>query len=367
MLVAIRLTTAKQKEIRRSINAWIGQHLLVKEEADIGTLQGLLVFIAWEESHSSEEKRAFLACYYFLSVNSSQFSRCNTLKSDYVATCVESLEQSGEFATDMLLTKQVKFRQVVDRIAETMPVIHESGRNNDFTSALYDELESIRAQLERICDNVAYEHPKFVLLWTVQSIALLRLYLPVTYLRPTAEEGVSQRHLQCMLYGLQAARTFFTTVASLGAIGLLYCPFPVLADWTYAIGASSRLLLVSTDGWDLDHARRTLDLPFFLDDLIAKMTAASQLRNEKVAENTALFPSSFAQDTPEDEEEEESYKKYANKIRVIKAWYEERISAPVEDPPQPHHAGVSEPLEQTRVLNQFFMGLLGYDSWNMEF
>ncbi|KAF3058136.1 putative fungal transcriptional regulatory protein [Daldinia childiae] len=47
MLVASNLTLAKQGEIRKSILAYVGQHVLVMEERDLGILQGLLVFIAW--------------------------------------------------------------------------------------------------------------------------------------------------------------------------------------------------------------------------------------------------------------------------------------------------------------------------------
>lgn len=47
MLAAAPLTLAKQNEIKTSILAYVGQHLLVMDERDLGLLQGLLVFIAW--------------------------------------------------------------------------------------------------------------------------------------------------------------------------------------------------------------------------------------------------------------------------------------------------------------------------------
>ncbi|KAI1773408.1 hypothetical protein F4818DRAFT_108680 [Hypoxylon cercidicola] len=53
MLAAAQLTLAKQREIKRSMLAYIGQHLLVMEERDLGLLQGLLVFIAWLEYRPS--------------------------------------------------------------------------------------------------------------------------------------------------------------------------------------------------------------------------------------------------------------------------------------------------------------------------
>lgn len=47
LMVAAPITLAKQREMRRSISAYIGQHLVVLGERDLDLLQGLLVFIAW--------------------------------------------------------------------------------------------------------------------------------------------------------------------------------------------------------------------------------------------------------------------------------------------------------------------------------
>lgn len=47
LMIAIDFTTAKCRAIQRSIDAWIGQHLLVMEEQSLGTLQGLIVYITW--------------------------------------------------------------------------------------------------------------------------------------------------------------------------------------------------------------------------------------------------------------------------------------------------------------------------------
>lgn len=51
MLIAAQLTLAKQREIRKSVLAYIGQHVLVLDQRDLGLLQGLLVYIAWYVFH----------------------------------------------------------------------------------------------------------------------------------------------------------------------------------------------------------------------------------------------------------------------------------------------------------------------------
>ena len=47
LMTTVHLTLAKRREIRRSVDAWIGQHLLVMNEPSLGALQGLIVYMAW--------------------------------------------------------------------------------------------------------------------------------------------------------------------------------------------------------------------------------------------------------------------------------------------------------------------------------
>jgi hypothetical protein len=47
LMITVDFTTAKSLEIRTSIDAWIGQHLLVMEDQSLGALQGLIVYCAW--------------------------------------------------------------------------------------------------------------------------------------------------------------------------------------------------------------------------------------------------------------------------------------------------------------------------------
>lgn len=47
LMIAIDITSSKSREIRRSVDAWIGQHLMVMEEQSMASLQGLIVHIAW--------------------------------------------------------------------------------------------------------------------------------------------------------------------------------------------------------------------------------------------------------------------------------------------------------------------------------
>ena len=47
MFVASIVPTSRKTAMKRSLMAYLGQHLLVLEERDIDLLEGLLVLIAW--------------------------------------------------------------------------------------------------------------------------------------------------------------------------------------------------------------------------------------------------------------------------------------------------------------------------------
>ncbi|KAI5927110.1 hypothetical protein F4810DRAFT_699329 [Camillea tinctor] len=429
LLVAGRLTLAKQREIRRSINAYIGQHVLVLEEQDVGLLQGLVTYIAWgqhdfyidrkitqlvylaagyvhslgithhpysadewamvslspknakerfsryshapaePDSRTLEEMRAFLGCFYVLSINSSQFGRRNAFRMEYVGYCLECLGRSAEYRSDFHLIKMMEFRQFTQRIAEEFPSLLDIGSGKVFTVEISAKMQSMRLQLDQLFENVSREHPTFVLLWITQLSILSRLYLPATYMRAETEEA-SSHQLQCMLSSLQIARSFFNTLFSLGPERLLRCPFIFLTDLALVIVATARLLLVDIDGWDLVNARKTVDFVSTLDKNLSLLAATKRLRDERAAETTATYPSSFAQNTPEDEAND-PWIQYIEKIMTVKTWYEHQIATGNEGTCQPQDTEKPPPvlslLTNTQSWNHFFLGLLGNESWNFDF
>lgn len=427
MLAAAQLTLAKQREIKRSMLAYIGQHLLVMEERDLGLLQGLLVFIAWgeadfyfdqkityliylamgyahnlaitrppptmrqkmmvvihpkdlkdalyasnlttvlEESHTHEEQRAFLGCQYLLSVNSSQFGRGSVLKGEYIDRCLNSLVHPTDFGADFILDKIVRFQQIVEQISEKLPAPSEVDCGKAFTISINHEMQSIRNQLNMLFANMAREHRQFVLFWAMNNYVLVRLYLPASYLTPPSDKTAADHQLQCMLYCLQAARSFFATILSIGPEGFLSRAFASFAELLFVLVAASRLLLVEIEGWDLDEARRMFDFPSTLKSLISTFKAVISLRNQRAVEAAVTFGVSLTPDNSGDEKEDRWYK-YATKLDWIKTWFETRVSGGPEIPGEPQEmSGPTGWLHGNQTLSPFMFGFLGDDNWNLDF
>ncbi|KAI3325959.1 hypothetical protein HD806DRAFT_520679 [Xylariaceae sp. AK1471] len=385
LMITVNFTTAKSKEIRRSIDAWIGQHLLVMEDQSLGALQGLIVYCVWanpyfysdhratqliyfavglahnlgitrqailadtqvrEESEINEEQRAFLACYYILSFNSFQFGRPNPLASSYVQCCVDSLERSSEFSTDFLLIKLVKFRLFIERIPTVYEEICDMKRCREVSADASYRLDEMRKYLDDLLSDVAHKNPKFcmtspframgfladrdtVLLWTLHQNALLQLHLPMTYVAPDTEE-TSRLQTECMQHCLEASRAFGRTVKSLSPDGMLYAPFTTLADLFSMLIATSRLLLVDVDSWDLKAARQSIDLKAVLDDMLAKSTAGSKVKAERLAAAAVTNPSSYMPDGPNDEKQDR-LRIVTKLIGLIRSWLDSQGASLSED------------------------------------
>ncbi|OTB01456.1 hypothetical protein M426DRAFT_323472 [Hypoxylon sp. CI-4A] len=418
MLVAAQLTLARQKEIRKSILAYIGQHLLVMEERNLGLLQGILVFIAWgeqhfyfdqkityltylamgyahnlaitrpppttqqkmmvavhpkdakeaimghnltsvlEESHTPEEQRAFLGCQYLLSMNSSQFGRDSVLKGDYVNRCLNSLVRPTTWDADFVLDKIIRFQQIVEQIMEKLYIPSNLDGTRVFTVAMSNEMQSIRDELNQLFNNVSRENRQFVLFWAMHSYVLVRLYLPASNLSSPPDEVAAQQQRQCMLYCLQAASTFFTTILSMGPEAFLYRSFASFSEILFVLVAASRLLLVEIEGWDLAEARRMLDFPANLEGIITIFKDTSVLQRQRAREDVTAFG-------PDDGDR---FYQYATKLQWIKDWFETQLSNELHVPSEPQatsSSGTWAPENQS--WNPFMFGFLGDDNWNIEF
>ncbi|TGJ79597.1 hypothetical protein E0Z10_g9163 [Xylaria hypoxylon] len=339
LMIAIDFTFAKSHEIRRSIDTWIGQHILAMEEQNLGALQGLIVYIAWanphfysdrkgtqlmyfavglahslgitreptpkntqakKESEINEEHRAFLACYYFLSFNSFQFGRPNPLSTtSHVQYCVDSLERSSEFATDFLLIKLVKFRQFIGRVPNVYQGLCDMKWCREISADASEELNEIRKDLDDLISDVSHKHPKL------------------------QNERASRLQLECMQYCFQASQKFVSMAKSFSPDGFLYAPFTTLTDIIAMLIATSRLLLVEVDGWDLEKARQNIDVKAAIDEVIAKLSVANKVKIERVAAAALVNPSSYKADGA-DEEKHNQLQIFVKLIESIGSWLDKQ-------------------------------------------
>ncbi|XXH03353.1 hypothetical protein Hte_009751 [Hypoxylon texense] len=261
----------------------------------------------------------------------------------------------------------VRFQQIVEQISEKLPVPTEVESPEAFTISMSNEMQSIRNQLNQLFANMAREHRQFVLFWAMHNYVLVRLYLPASYLSPPSDKVAAEYQLQCMLYCLQAARSFFATILSIGPEGFLFRSFTSFAEILFVLVGASRLLLVEIEGWDLDEARRIFDFPSTLESLVSTFKGIINLRNQRAVEAAATFGVSLIPDNSGDEKDDRWFN-YATKLGWIKNWFEARMSGGSGIPGDPNATGgPSNWSQENQTLSPFMFGFLGDDNWNIEF
>lgn len=188
---------------------------------------------------------------------------------------------------------------------------------------------------------------------------------PSSSTTPSSAAAASYRQ-QCLLSCLQAAKSFFGALLSVGPEGLLHRPFPAFAEVFFVTIAASRLLLLRPESrasppaatttstapdngggggtgprggweWDLDAARQTLDLPVVLQRLVESLEEARALRDGRAAAAAASGGGSGNSSGGDratvandgggvNGDKDDPFKLYIIKIRWVKGWLETRLA-----------------------------------------
>ncbi|KAK3946003.1 hypothetical protein QBC46DRAFT_349276 [Diplogelasinospora grovesii] len=423
LLAAARLPLERRKQMKRNLAAYLGQHLLVNEERSLDLLQGLLIFIAWadlsfyldrqithwihlavgysynlgltripppytrpvtydtakdakdamytrnpralealERLHSLEEQRAYLGCYYVMSVNSAQFGRTTNFRTACVDICCICLLRISENSLDTILEKMVRLQQVVDKIQDTFPTTERFGYIAE------DKMTPIRADMDKLTLN-CFTEAQYQIIWIYYNYVLVRLYEPATYLQSPPPPEHNTRRRQCLALCLQAARAYFSSLLALSETFFVYCTFVDMAKLLSVILTTSRLLLLddvteAEGGWDTAVARQTIDLPAVLEQLIQRFRGAQAIVRQKNAPPESATASPI--------EGPDVWDKCIEKTEFIKNWFVARVAGE-------HPSVAPNMLEQalfhedwsfattSQQTGQSFLGLLPKGSWNIDF
>ncbi|KAM0668425.1 hypothetical protein ACQRIU_001987 [Beauveria bassiana] len=454
MLSSAPLPVARLKKMKRNVIAYISQRMLVEEERSLDVLQGLLIVIAWADlqslydqqitnltylatgyahnlgitkiprellkqigmdnapddvraakdinvpkAPSSDEMRAFLGVYYLLSINSGQFGRNTTMRSQYVDFCADALAQAGEYPSDFLLQQVVRLMQIEDRISEFFGSANDTARGRPLLFLVDENVTTLRAELDSILESLTYtelakrlphcspdqiDHFARYFDLTRQYL-LVRLYEPATYLGDLPENSVEpggrhQYRATALQNCLVAANAFFETVTNVPATSARFQALAAPGQTGFVMVICSRLLVVDAPDWDAAAARRILDFSEFLAKIIGRLQVAEERR--KVNVEHFVRETRVLGVTQEEMDEPGRYAGTSQKTAYIKAWYENRLRQMDEAAAAGGHAAAplsSEPMYiEERLLGRpwyrlagsagprWFVGLLEGSAWNFD-
>ncbi|KAB5555075.1 hypothetical protein GE09DRAFT_1173873 [Coniochaeta sp. 2T2.1] len=304
MTVVAPQSTTIQKRATVWFREQIAEHMIVRQEKSLELLQALIISITWGEyhfyvagqvtnlfqlavalvmdlelnrpprnavftsgslvdeatrtsgmegrraSHTLEDLRALLGCFYICSI--------------YMSTACTLLVSAQEYESDRFLVAQIRMQRLVVRAVSALPNPEfEASAQADFHASMFMTMGCIRNEIESLKKDLAPEIQNHYLFSVIYTGALVRLYEPVTYTRSSlSSNGVTDgaRRTQALWCCLDACRMFFDAFTSIPAADMGYLPFSGIFHLSFSFVTVSRLLFLNDSDWDLQMARKHVDL-----------------------------------------------------------------------------------------------------------
>ncbi|KAL2826447.1 hypothetical protein BDW59DRAFT_65165 [Aspergillus cavernicola] len=361
------LDADRQSEMAHMVSEHIGTLIITKGERNLDLLQGLLVCLAWyhfqlergsqlcsvhhlawvmlinldlnrnpslvnsmpmrdflgdtakqNTSHTLEEQRAYLGCFYMSAVLSTCLQGTNSMKyTDYTKECCRVIEHAAEYPTDLYLVRLVRLHRLADRISRTLSrdEIDLPGYPSPPISLCINVLEAELQHLKPPLPPASLHDLIFLMHHHNLELSLYEIALRDDF--PARHRIHPTERVNILSSCLSATKSFIDQFSSIPPRFYLNLPYPVYAAYCHAIGTLSNLLLFSGEGWDPEYARSKIDIPNVLTMLIIKIeNAAETSRHEQPPYR---FPEAFVGLVP--------------RLRAIGENHEARRAAALQDKP----------------------------------
>ncbi|KAF9882407.1 hypothetical protein CkaCkLH20_00443 [Colletotrichum karsti] len=399
MLVAAPLPRSRAAEIRDEVLAYLGRRMLLEDEESLDILQGIMIIIMWADikyfydkqitrlvylalgyahtlnitriplsvlatrdaaapkqpddcfsdkllagmttHHTLEEQRAFLGLFYVVTVNSSHFARRNPLLQQqqqaagfspglYVDVCCESLERSGD-AGDAMAARMARLAHISGRVSEIFGSFANRATGESYSGLCEAQATAIRREMDAIAGEVDPRDSSSTYVWMQYNALVVQLY-------ETATIGGTSTPLYrttCLLDCLAAARAFYAAFVSMPPERFLYRTSATICQAQAVVTATTRLLVLEAEGWDLESARASLD---FLDiaeqiaGLSRRTVQAGRERMRRFFEETEGGRGGGGGDADLDETDSRggSCEELVEKMGWIGDWYRIKLDADVD-------------------------------------
>jgi hypothetical protein len=304
--------------------------------------------------------RAFLGCFYLSSMYilcSTQYSKQKLTKetsisasfkrveampyTPYIEDCCTALERHNEFPTDICLAKLVRTQVVIRKLAQSLPSDDLQPMWSSMTpigmvvKALEAEVEKLFTQdmqansttIRSYCLGIRVNRRlvPFLLHYHGTRISLYEVGLRKPH-NPPAHLNFPRVELRYSC--LVSIKAYFDTYFLIPLHLYFALPSVVWIQLADIITVLAKLLLISTDGWDLAHARSVINLAAVFERLEGNFEGASAAAKRARA--------------PDGDEEEDMFRAYALAMRRGKLAYETELASQLEGSKQ-----VADAFEQS--------------------
>lgn len=355
---------ALQRQLVEELMKYLGERLLLKAEKSLDLLQGLLIFIGWYQYYNHynpqlmnlvhlatsmaidlglnrpynpgmwppigtildtaqvihgkavsqgcqtlDERRAILGLYYFTGHMSSSFRRLDPMRwTDHLEDCCNVLMAAAEYPSDALAVQLVQLVRIMERYS---PYIGIKSSSNvpirTFVRCFEGDLQRYRQTLPAgMSDN------------RVLGIHIRSAYICLYETVLTTEDDIAIHRAEALHTCLHQISKFYGSISEAPPKYFPRFPFLVWLNIFHSLIVLGKLSFMAGDGWDVEYVRASgTNFAATVDRLIEKLEAVAQQSLEEIQR-----PGSNLVAT--------RYGMYAEKMRLCKKWYEQRLRAEME-------------------------------------
>ncbi|PGH18691.1 hypothetical protein AJ80_04344 [Polytolypa hystricis UAMH7299] len=338
MVVTCQSDTQRQLSLAKAFREEASRMILVSGEKNLGILQGLLVYLAWNQVHLqlSQQFAAFLHLAYVMMVDlglhkephisphaagllrdlnranasvsmrtleerrvllgvfwlSSIMSTCSKEMSGirftrYVNQCWQVLQESLEYPTDMYLVQLVRLQQFADTIGKSL--YHDNPETPPVMPATVPMCISwLEKEVQRVGDTLQLDIPQASLLMisyhTVQiylyKIALDDSLFPSSWTSNNTYPIVATdtlRHTDLLVRCLTAIKSLTDHFFSITDHLIPSLPYPTWGQLGHSIMILRRLIAFKHEAWDTSYISGTLNFRDLLNTLARRLEGVMRL------------------------------------------------------------------------------------------
>ncbi|KAL2887519.1 Zn(2)-Cys(6) zinc finger domain protein [Ceratocystis lukuohia] len=406
IFITVPFTPAMLKAIRKDLMTYLAMRSLVEASVSLDVLQGMLILIAWgpirlaptqihqmmnlsvaharslgivmprvsqnnwhttskgpEDPRQASiaqntttltmaQQRAYLGTFYLSEISSCRGGYQPLLNGSPLDVHAATRLLTSDTQSDFMVEKIVSIAEVTNKTTAIFGIPYARDRKPTYAAVVECRSQPLRAQLDKIAQGVAPDHPNFSHFRMHYTYALVRLYEPATFITDAVQRTTpSICHLQALGDCLVALKDFFAAFVSIephAATGgfQTYATLATLEQVSLAACVAVRILLLELEGWDLALARLQLDFSRIMESLLQLLRRADMARLQL----EARFAGVRREDGSVPAEDFGSLERYVKNLHLLRVWYERRSAAPevAAVPPVPQtQATQRQPRQQT--------------------
>lgn len=252
-----------------------------------------------------EEYRTLAGVFYLTGMLASSFKKMDAMPhTKFLDESMDTLQQAAEYESDLFVVQMVRLQHLIQ---ETYTTDTTNTPPQLFVRAFKADMDKLRR--EDPCkdgDNVFLKLQYLTAEVLIYELSLIDLQ--------DRHANPLRAHIEDLYRCVEAIRSFLDVYFSIPSSVYLTIPFSTFGQFAHAFIVLVKLASLEVEGWDMKNLQHKLDFISVIDETTARFEASTKSSPDGLTVNN------------------ESFGKWAHRMRWMKSIYEAKFSPDVGDP-----------------------------------